>query len=102
MRFSCDPSSQGVLLDESGALLIKPCLPKEIAFYQSATEHPEFAKWMPMFMGTLQLNGDVNQVVEQAGTPPVLGAENACAAAAPKKSLESSIVLSNLTYGFKK
>ncbi|KAK6531500.1 hypothetical protein TWF281_008302 [Arthrobotrys megalospora] len=81
----------GVLRDESGALLIKPCLPKEVAFYQSAASHPEFAKWMPTFMGTLQLNSQ---------TPAAPPSESSGAPA--KKPLEISIVLSNLTYGFVK
>ncbi|KAK6356531.1 hypothetical protein TWF718_000887 [Orbilia javanica] len=84
---------EGVLRDESGALLIKPCLPKEVDFYQAAASHPEFAKWMPTFMGTLQLNSQTTAPQEEAATRPDAPA---------KKPLEISIVLSNLTYGFVK
>ncbi|KAK6495437.1 hypothetical protein TWF481_003457 [Arthrobotrys musiformis] len=90
----------GVLRDESGALIIKPCLPKEVDFYQSAASHPEFAKWMPTFMGTLQLNSPATPPV----APPAAGqGETSTPSNAPaKKPLEISIVLSNLTYGFAK
>ncbi|KAI9713021.1 MAG: hypothetical protein M1820_001006 [Bogoriella megaspora] len=46
----------GVLTDESGDIVIKPCTTAEIDFYQhSLNEHPEFAEYMPTFMGTLKL-----------------------------------------------
>ncbi|KAF3930463.1 hypothetical protein ABW20_dc0108396 [Dactylellina cionopaga] len=105
---------EGVLRDESGALLIKPCLPKEVAFYQSAADHPAFAKWMPTFMGTLQLNAQTNASLgDKPGIPPVpaiapalpssdAGEVSTRSDATVKKPLEISIVLSNLTYGFLK
>ncbi|KAF3909877.1 hypothetical protein ABW21_db0206763 [Orbilia brochopaga] len=87
----------GVLRDESGALLIKPCLPKEVAFYESAAAHPAFAKWMPTFMGTLKLGAPE---VPAASTTADTFTSDAPAATPAKKPLETSIVLSNLTYGF--
>nr|POE51853.1 inositol polyphosphate multikinase [Quercus suber] len=46
----------GVLSDESGELIIKPCTNDELEFYQQTTaQHPDFAALMPAFMGTLQL-----------------------------------------------
>ncbi|EWC43391.1 hypothetical protein DRE_07707 [Drechslerella stenobrocha 248] len=84
---------EGVLRDESGALIIKPCLPKEVAFYQASAAHPAFARWMPTFMGTLQLTP------QDPSTAPALPSASD---AAPKKPLETSIVLSNLTFGFTK
>ncbi|KAF3208987.1 hypothetical protein TWF106_008843 [Orbilia oligospora] len=105
---------EGVLRDESGALLIKPCLPKEVDFYQAAASHPEFAKWMPTFMGTLQLNSQTTASLgDKPGVPPVptiapalpssdQGETSTRSDATTKKPLEISIVLSNLTYGFAK
>lgn len=41
--------------DESGSLVIKPCVAAEVDFYEvSKAEHPEFAQLMPTFMGSLQ------------------------------------------------
>ncbi|KAK6335452.1 hypothetical protein TWF696_002228 [Orbilia brochopaga] len=86
----------GVLRDESGALLIKPCLPKEVAFYESAAAHPAFAKWMPTFMGTLKLGPPEAPAATTTDAPTSTSTGDAPA----KKPLETSIVLSNLTYGF--
>lgn len=37
-------------------MVIKPCTPAEVAFYESArASHPAFAAYMPTFMGTLTL-----------------------------------------------
>ncbi|CAZ79800.1 unnamed protein product [Tuber melanosporum] len=72
----------GVLSDESGALVIKPCTAREVAFYTSASEHPKFQKWMPTFFGTLELSGS------EPAAGPVTSNRN------------TSIVLQSLTYGF--
>lgn len=49
-------TSDGILSDPSGALFIKPCTPAEVSFYESAlASHPDFAAFMPTFMGTLKL-----------------------------------------------
>lgn len=105
---------EGVLRDESGALLIKPCLPREVDFYQAAASHAEFAKWMPTFMGTLQLNPQTAASLgDKPGVPPVpavapalpssdRGETSTRSDAIVKKPLEICIVLSNLTYGFAK
>ena len=54
--------SEGVLSDPSGSLVIKPCTPIEVSFYESAlSEHPRFAAFMPTFMGTLTLSGQSHQ-----------------------------------------
>ncbi|RPB05967.1 SAICAR synthase-like protein [Choiromyces venosus 120613-1] len=74
----------GVLSDESGALVIKPCTAREVAFYTSAAEHPNFQKWMPTFFGTLELSSS------EPAAGPVTHDRN------------TSIVLQNLTYGFDK
>ncbi|KIV99233.1 uncharacterized protein PV09_09097 [Verruconis gallopava] len=46
---------EGVLSDASGDLVIKPCTPAEVAFYEVVNaSHPELAFYLPRFMGTLQ------------------------------------------------
>ena len=88
------PSSAGVLSDESGALIIKPCTAAEVSFYEITTvSHPDFAAHIPTFYGTLQL-----------GTDPIDTATAAPDATPPPKvhNRNTSIVLSSLAYGFKK
>lgn len=75
-------NSDGVLSDESGALVIKPCTAHEVSFYESAATHPELAKWMPTFFGTLELSDSVPD-----GTTP-------------SSNRSKSIVLQNTTHGF--
>lgn len=51
----------GTLCDVDGELFIKPCTPAEIAFYESSVAtHPEFAEFMPTFLGTLTLDETTN------------------------------------------
>lgn len=52
------PSSDGVLSDQSGSTVFKPCKETEIRFYESAAAHPAFAVFIPKFMGTLSLGTD--------------------------------------------
>lgn len=87
-------SSEGVLSDESGTLVVKPCTAREVAFYEAAMSHPEFAFWMPTFFGTLSPDDSVTAAVEAAttGTP----------VAPVAHTRQSSLVLQNLTYGFEK
>lgn len=99
--------------DASGELFIKPCTPAEAGFYTtSLLEHPEFAEYMPTFLGTLQLsNMDPSTIAEQGATllaqhtahngdlhpkdkkapPPRSG----------KISTDQAIVLENTAHGFK-
>ncbi|KAE8442564.1 hypothetical protein EG329_003051 [Mollisiaceae sp. DMI_Dod_QoI] len=59
----------GTLCDVDGELFIKPCTPAEIAFYESSiAAHPEFAEFMPTFLGTLTLDEQTNgTTIEDAG-----------------------------------
>ncbi|KAL1953875.1 hypothetical protein VTO42DRAFT_2061 [Malbranchea cinnamomea] len=43
----------GVRCSTSGSLIAKPCTQQEVDFYESSAFHPEFAKYMPGFIGTL-------------------------------------------------
>jgi 1D-myo-inositol-tetrakisphosphate 5-kinase/inositol-polyphosphate multikinase len=50
-----DCHSEGVLSDPTGDLVIKPCTPGEVAFYEKANaSHPDLAYFLPEFMGTLK------------------------------------------------
>ena len=50
------------MCDPDGEYFIKPCVQAEIDFYEAAhTAHPEFAKLMPGYYGTLQL-ADIKDV----------------------------------------
>lgn len=61
-------SSDGTLCDVDGELFIKPCTQTEIAFYEtSVAAHPEFAEFMPTFLGTLTLDGNQNATIEEQG-----------------------------------
>ncbi|KAI9795656.1 MAG: hypothetical protein M1833_006897 [Piccolia ochrophora] len=45
---------EGVLTDATGSTVIKPSTRAEVAFYESANvSHPDFAEFMPKYMGTL-------------------------------------------------
>lgn len=79
--------SDGVLSDESGALIIKPCTAREVAFYESIVAHPSLVPWVPTFLGTLKLSDTVPE---------------ADPTAVPASNRNTSIVLSNSTYGFQK
>lgn len=95
---------EGVQLDESGEMLIKPSTQSEIDFYQNTlASHPEFAELMPTFMGTLSLGSPalvadpaIAQVAgltqEQKDQQKLHGA---------KIATETAIVLENLEAGFK-
>lgn len=96
----------GVMSDESGEMLIKPCTQSEIDFYQSTlNEHPDFADMMPTFMGTLQL-----QEPAHGPEPTAVHEEDHLTQADKDKQLlhgvkiktQTAIVLENLEHGFKK
>ena len=58
--------SDGVLSDPSGELIVKPCQQAELDFYQSTRAHPDFAYYIPTFLGTLSLGQDP---IEAATSP---------------------------------
>ncbi|OCK83424.1 SAICAR synthase-like protein [Lepidopterella palustris CBS 459.81] len=110
----------GVLSDESGHLVIKPCTPAEIAFYESANaHHKNLAAFMPTFLGTLQLSGSQNlstpssSTTNTAETAPVPLIEAAASKAilntpsGPERAYgkrldtDQSIVLANVAFDFR-
>ncbi|KAH9930855.1 SAICAR synthase-like protein [Fomitopsis serialis] len=81
----------GVATTEDGSLLIKPSLPREVAFYQALATDARCANlrdFVPEFYGTLKLEG---RVANEGG-----GLMNAIT------PVEESIVLENLAYTFLK
>ncbi|KAI9821747.1 MAG: hypothetical protein M1827_002328 [Pycnora praestabilis] len=111
---------EGVLSDVSGALIIKPCTAAEIAFYESSMAHPDFAAYMPTFMGTLALSSpDIPLIAQVGNIEPEFGAvaikepvnglalpsiNGAASEPSRGKRLDTglSIVLENAAAGFKK
>jgi len=96
----------GVLSDESGELIIKPCTEQEVAFYQeSLQEHPKFYELMPTFMGTLQLGAPAHIPDVTAPSEPAdlsQDQKDKSLLHGQKIATETAIVLENLEHGFKK
>ncbi|KAJ4368309.1 hypothetical protein N0V83_006665 [Neocucurbitaria cava] len=93
----------GVLSDESGAVVVKPCTAAEITFYESVTaSHPDLVPFLPTYMGQLTLSGDQSTVgAAESGT--ITTADGSVERLHGKKlSTELHIVLENITHGFKK
>ena len=96
-------NSEGVLSDESGAVVVKPCTAAEIAFYESVAEtHPDLTPYLPTFMGQLSLSAD-ESTVQAAESGTITTADGSIERLHGKKlSTELHIVLENITHGFKK
>ncbi|KAH7089057.1 inositol polyphosphate kinase-domain-containing protein [Paraphoma chrysanthemicola] len=93
----------GVLSDESGAVVVKPCTPAEIVFYESVTaSHPDLVPYLPTYMGQLSLSADdTTATAVESGT--IQTADGSIERLHGKKlSTELHIVLENITSGFKK
>ncbi|KAF2148936.1 SAICAR synthase-like protein [Myriangium duriaei CBS 260.36] len=112
----------GVLTDESGSIVVKPCTVAELAFYEETNaRHPDFVPLIPTFMGTLQL-GKSDQLqtaidAAQSSTPMsaiVLPTDevvtntsnNSTPDAVPLRgkriATDLAVVLENIAYGFVK
>ncbi|KAI9069468.1 SAICAR synthase-like protein [Trametes sanguinea] len=80
----------GVRTSEDGSLLIKPALPREVAFYQALMSDPALAQlrpYVPRFYGTLRLEGKV----DESAPGPEQGGQ-----------LKVSLVLENISHAFAK
>ncbi|KAI0111490.1 inositol polyphosphate multikinase [Daldinia grandis] len=63
----------GTMCDADGELFIKPCTKSEVDFYESAHAlHPDFAEFMPMYIGTLLLNEGTDQAAIHAQIPDLV------------------------------
>ncbi|CAK4033765.1 Inositol polyphosphate multikinase [Lecanosticta acicola] len=95
----------GVMSDESGEMIIKPCTQSEIDFYQeSLAEHPKFYELMPTFMGTLQLGAPAHVPDITAPSEPDVSPEHKDKTLihGQKLATETAIVLENLEHGFRR
>lgn len=95
--------SDGVLSDESGAAVVKPCTAAEISFYESVTaSHPDLVPYLPTFMGQLSISAD-QAGVEAVESGTIQTAEGGIERLHGKKlATDLHIVLENITRGFKK
>ena len=53
----------GVMTNDSGSVIIKPALPAEVEFYETIQTNPVFEPlrvYIPKFLGTLKLQGQVD------------------------------------------
>ncbi|KAH6614277.1 inositol polyphosphate kinase-domain-containing protein [Boeremia exigua] len=91
----------GVLSDESGAVVVKPCTAAEIAFYETvATSHTDLLPHLPIFMGQLSIDASAD-AAEDTGT--IETADGTTERLHGKKlATDMHIVLENITHGFKK
>ncbi|KAF5349488.1 hypothetical protein D9756_008917 [Leucocoprinus leucothites] len=62
----------GVLTSEDGELLIKPALARELGFYQQMQNDETLSAllpYVPKFIGTLRLEGEVDEILENISYP---------------------------------
>ncbi|XP_014562481.1 hypothetical protein COCVIDRAFT_11005 [Bipolaris victoriae FI3] len=94
---------EGVLSDESGAVVVKPCTLSEITFYESLSDHPDLARHLPTFMGQLSLSTDQTAAVESVESGTIKTADGSIERLHGKHlDTDLHIVLENITHGFKK
>lgn len=85
-------ASAGTKTDAEGDLFIKPCTKAEIAFYETANQfHPEFAHWMPRYIGNLELTGNTTDEMIHAAIPDIV--EHADIPQAIKEEIQSHLDL---------
>lgn len=85
-------TSAGTKTDADGDLFIKPCTKAEIAFYETANQlHPEFAHWMPRYIGNLELTGNTTDEMIHAAIPDIV--EHADIPQAIKEEIQSHLDL---------
>jgi hypothetical protein len=105
--------SDGVLSDINRELFIKPCTQAEIKFYdKSIADHPEFADFMPTFMGTLKLSSNQTATIEEQGAAliadttvrPMTPESGASPGRTKTRKIvtDQALVLENATAGFKR
>ncbi|KAF3061759.1 Inositol polyphosphate multikinase [Daldinia childiae] len=86
----------GTMCDADGELFIKPCTKSEVEFYESAHAlHPDFAEFMPMYIGTLSLNEGTDQAAIHAQIPGLV--EHADIPFSVKEEIQSHLHLDDRT-----
>jgi 1D-myo-inositol-tetrakisphosphate 5-kinase/inositol-polyphosphate multikinase len=111
-RYRLTIYSDGTLVDARGELFIKPCTAQEVGFYESSNaDHPEFAEFMPTFIGTLTLSSDHTVTFEEQGAALIAEVKNntdkrstsPMSKSKTKKIVtDTAIVLENASAGFKR
>ncbi|KAI9673279.1 MAG: hypothetical protein M1829_004344 [Trizodia sp. TS-e1964] len=92
---------EGVLVDDSGEVVVKPCTTAEVAFYEAAhASHPAFAAYMPTLLGTLTLSPEGTSLPEAQSQATQAQDQGSPQAFGKHLSTNLSIVLSNATRGF--
>lgn len=100
--------SDGTLSDVDRELFIKPCTPAEIAFYESSiAEHPDFAAFMPNYMGSLTLTTHQNGSLQEQGAALIAEKKPSRPVTLSKRGIKkivtnTAIVLENAAAGFKR
>jgi len=93
----------GVLSDESGGVVVKPCTAAEITFYESLSAHPDLARHLPTYMGQLSLSADQAAAAESVESGTIQTADGSIERLHGKHlATDLHIVLENITNGFKK
>ena len=111
----------GVLSDENGYIIIKPCTDVEVAWYERCVEEQSpLIDCMPAFMGVLELKTpetlasiapeaaqqlqlqQQQQKQQQPPRPRAGSAADPLAYSPPQASHERAVVLENLAYGYTK
>ena len=96
-------NSDGVLSDESGGVVVKPCTAAEITFYESLSAHPDLARHLPTYMGQLSLSADQAAAAESVESGTIQTADGSIERLHGKHlATDLHIVLENITNGFKK
>ncbi|KAI1660923.1 inositol polyphosphate multikinase [Daldinia decipiens] len=86
----------GTMCDADGELFIKPCTKSEVEFYESAHAlHPDFAEFMPMYIGTLSLNEGTDPAAIHAQIPDLV--EHADIPLSVKEEIQSHLHLDDRT-----
>ena len=103
--------SEGVLSDLSGSLIIKPCKPSEITFYESTKAHLEFSRFIPEFVGTLSLEdkdpaqaaAELIESLETNGISDPIVVDNAWTPSNGGKIMtDYAIAMGNVAHGYNK
>ncbi|KAG6375733.1 hypothetical protein JVT61DRAFT_2579 [Boletus reticuloceps] len=110
----------GVQVTEDGSLLLKPALPREIAFYQSVRDITDVSTglhrlkdWIPKFFGLLSLEGklaDPTAEIDMGTVPAIIpapgmegsGNVDNTNGTATSDMPGQTLVLQNLLYGYRK
>jgi 1D-myo-inositol-tetrakisphosphate 5-kinase/inositol-polyphosphate multikinase len=95
--------SDGVLSNDSGAV-VKPCTAAEIAFYESVVaSHPDVARHLPTFMGQVSISENQAEAVDAVENETIQTADGTVERLHGKKlDTDLHIVLEDITHGFKK